>query len=57
LGKRSKEAIEEEMADVFAWLCSLANLLGVDLSQALLKKYPDVCYRCRKAPCQCKDSD
>jgi len=50
-------AIEEEVADVFAWLCSLGNLLDIDLSEALIRKYPDVCYRCQKAPCQCKESE
>jgi len=55
--KKSTEAIEEEVADVFAWLCSLGNLLDIDLSEALIRKYPDVCYRCQKAPCQCKESE
>lgn len=27
----------EEFADVFAWLCTLANISGVDLAQALAK--------------------
>ena len=28
---------EEEFADVFAWLCTLANISDVDLSQAVSK--------------------
>ena len=28
---------EEEFADVFAWLCTLANINDVDLSQAIEK--------------------
>lgn len=28
-----------EFADVFAWLCTLANISGVDLEQALRDKY------------------
>lgn len=28
---------EEEFADVFAWLCTLANINGVDLTTALEK--------------------
>ncbi|MFW9850444.1 MAG: MazG nucleotide pyrophosphohydrolase domain-containing protein [Candidatus Thorarchaeota archaeon] len=47
------ESIENEIADVFAWLCSLANVLDVDLSEALIKKYPNACSKCGKAPCQC----
>ena len=29
----------EEFADVFAWLCTLANIQGVDLHQAIQEKY------------------
>ncbi|MHA1905798.1 MAG: MazG nucleotide pyrophosphohydrolase domain-containing protein [Candidatus Thorarchaeota archaeon] len=50
---KGSDSIEEEVADVFAWLCSLANLLNVDLSDALIKKYPNACSRCGKTPCQC----
>lgn len=31
--------LEEEFADVIAWLCTMANILDVDLSQALHNKY------------------
>ena len=34
-----RENLEEEFADVFAWLCTLANINDVDLAQALTKKY------------------
>ncbi len=30
---------EEEFADVVAWLCTLANIHGIDLSNAIEKKY------------------
>ena len=36
-GDRSK--IEEEIADVVAWTLSVANLLGIDVEEALKKKY------------------
>ncbi len=42
-----------EVADVFAWLCSLANLIDVDISDALNKKYGKGCSRCGKIPCEC----
>ncbi|MHC4645243.1 MAG: MazG nucleotide pyrophosphohydrolase domain-containing protein [Planctomycetota bacterium] len=29
----------EEFADVFAWLCTLANITGVDLEDACVEKY------------------
>jgi NTP pyrophosphatase (non-canonical NTP hydrolase) len=34
-----KEAIEKEFADVIAWLASLANITGIDLESAAIKKY------------------
>ncbi len=36
---REKEGIEEEIADVFAWLLSVANVLGVDVEEAFSRKY------------------
>ncbi len=35
----NKSAIEEEIADVLAWLLSIANILGVDVEEAFRKKY------------------
>ncbi|MCE9590124.1 MAG: nucleotide pyrophosphohydrolase [Planctomycetes bacterium] len=37
--KRDPANIEEEFADVFAWLCTLANINDVDMAQALRRKY------------------
>jgi NTP pyrophosphatase (non-canonical NTP hydrolase) len=31
--------LEEEFADVFAWLCTLANINDVDLAGAITTKY------------------
>jgi NTP pyrophosphatase (non-canonical NTP hydrolase) len=31
--------LEEEFADVIAWLCTLANINGVDLAAAVRRKY------------------
>ena len=31
--------LREEFADVFAWLCTLANINDVDLAQAVSDKY------------------
>ena len=53
LKKEAKTEVEKEVADVFAWLCSVANLLNMDLSQALLKKYGNGCSKCGKTPCEC----
>jgi NTP pyrophosphatase (non-canonical NTP hydrolase) len=37
--KQSRENLEEEFADVLAWLCTLANINDVDLTAALRRKY------------------
>lgn len=34
-----RENLHEEFADVFAWLCTLANINDVDLTDAVRKKY------------------
>jgi NTP pyrophosphatase (non-canonical NTP hydrolase) len=31
--------LEEEFADVIAWLCTLANINDIDLAAAITKKY------------------
>ena len=38
-GDGSQAALEEEFADVLAWLATLANITGVDLTAAIEKKY------------------
>jgi len=35
----NRNMLEEELADVLAWLMSLANLLGINLENAFIKKY------------------
>ncbi len=36
---REQNGVEEEIADVFAWLLSVANVLGIDVEEAFRKKY------------------
>ena len=52
--KESKE-ISEELADVYAWLCSIANLLELDLLKISFTKYPGRCPRCNESICQCPE--
>ncbi|MHA1575784.1 MAG: MazG nucleotide pyrophosphohydrolase domain-containing protein [Candidatus Thorarchaeota archaeon] len=49
----SKVNISDEIADVYAWLCSIANLLDIDISKAFYSKYTDACSKCKKVPCDC----
>ncbi|NJE04647.1 nucleotide pyrophosphohydrolase [Thermococcus sp. M36] len=53
--KNDRKAMEEEFADVLAWLASLANLLGIDIEEAAKKKYPGVCPYCGNNPCTCEE--
>ena len=52
-GGTDKEAAEKEFADVIAWLASLANIMGIDLERAAIKKYNYKCPKCQQSPCQC----
>ena len=44
--------LELEFSDAFAWLLSLANLLEVDLADAMAR-YADGCPKCHASPCVC----
>ena len=42
-----------EFADVLAWLATLANIAGVDLEEAMARKYGSGCPGCGHTPCTC----
>jgi len=44
--------LEHELGDALAWLASVANLTGVDLTSAM-RRYADGCPRCGRSPCRC----
>jgi len=46
----------EEFADVLAWLTTIANVAGVDLGEAVVRKYGSGCPGCGKFVCACADS-
>ena len=46
-----------EFADVLAWLVTIANVAGVDLSAAVSKKYRAGCPGCGQRICTCEDSE
>jgi NTP pyrophosphatase (non-canonical NTP hydrolase) len=48
-----KKALENEFADVIAWLASLANITNIDLEKSALSKYDNTCPKCKHSPCQC----
>ena len=43
----------EEFADVLAWLATLANIAGIDLTEAFTAKYGAGCPGCGRSPCVC----
>ena len=48
-----KKALENEFADVIAWLASLANVTDIDLEKAAINKYSNKCPKCGGSPCKC----
>ncbi|GAH97411.1 unnamed protein product, partial [marine sediment metagenome] len=48
-----EEKVSEEMADVIAWVFSIANLYNINLSDAFKEKYNQTCPKCNKGPCIC----
>jgi NTP pyrophosphatase (non-canonical NTP hydrolase) len=42
-----------EFADVLAWLATIANVAGVDLTEAVTRKYGSGCPGCGKMVCVC----
>lgn len=49
----NKKALENEFADVLAWLASLANVVDVKLEKAALGKYNEKCPKCEQRSCEC----
>ncbi len=45
--------LSAEFADVLAWLVTLANIAGVDLTAAVQAKYGAGCPGCGHTPCTC----
>ena len=45
-----------EFADVLAWLATIANVAGVDLTEAVMRKYGSGCPGCGRFVCTCPDA-
>ncbi len=52
----SREEMAEEFADVLAWLVTIANVVDVDLSEAVHHKYGSGCPGCGQFECACDDA-
>ncbi|MFQ5591229.1 MAG: MazG nucleotide pyrophosphohydrolase domain-containing protein [Phycisphaerae bacterium] len=54
LREGSHEDMCTEFADVIAWLVTLANINGVNLTEALEAKYAAGCPGCGRYVCECQ---
>lgn len=54
-GSREEQSLE--FADVLAWLVTIANVAGVDLEDAIDRKYGGGCPGCGKLACICPDAE
>jgi len=52
-----QDELAAEMADVLAWLATLANIRGIDLEASILDKYGRGCPGCLQVPCVCDPSE
>ena len=50
--KGTPDQIAHEFSDVLAWLATLANQVGVDLTD-VVNRYRDGCPKCAALPCTC----
>lgn len=57
LRERNQVNQAEEFADVLAWLCTIANVCEIDLTDAIQRKYGTGCPGCGKFLCVCPDSE
>ncbi len=46
-----------EFADVLAWLTTIANVAGIDLTAAVVEKYGSGCPGCGLLVCTCDDAE
>ena len=56
LREGTREQQSAEFADVLAWLTTIANVAGVDLSSAVREKYGAGCPGCGQFVCTCDNA-
>lgn len=55
--EKHRANLREEFADVLAWLTTIANIVDVDLTEAVAEKYGSGCPGCGLFICVCDDSE
>ncbi|MBI4566031.1 MAG: nucleotide pyrophosphohydrolase [Planctomycetes bacterium] len=53
--RRDHQAARKEIADVLAWLVTVASHSQIDVEKAALAKYGQGCPRCGAIPCDCPE--
>jgi NTP pyrophosphatase (non-canonical NTP hydrolase) len=53
----TRDELAAEMADVLAWLATLANIRGIELEEAVVRKYGRACPGCDSVPCACDPAE
>ena len=53
----TKDEMTLEFADVLAWLATIANVVDVDLEEAVRRKYGAGCPGCGNFACTCPDAE
>lgn len=53
LRQGTRAELAGEFADVIAWLATIANVVGVDLGEAIQEKYGTGCPGCGRLVCIC----
>jgi len=56
-GAATKAELALEFADVLAWLATIANVVDVDLDEAIARKYGTGCPGCGQLACTCPDAE
>lgn len=54
LKRDDRKNLNEEFADVLAWLVTLGSIAGIDV-EAAAAKYAKGCPKCGKIPCSCRE--
>ena len=57
LREGTQEELALEFADVLAWLTTIANVKGIDLTEAVRTKYGSGCPGCGRFVCICPDEE
>lgn len=52
---KDKKTLQDEFADVLAWLSTLASIAGINLEKAS-EKYSHGCPKCNEIPCACDEN-